>query len=133
MVKLDDSYSILIVDDDKSYRSILSAVFSDGSYTVSTAEDGQDALNILERNPFDLIITDLQMPKVDGLSLIQAVKSRFPDTRVLVMSAYSDNDQYKTFLNRNNCPCLAKPFRRTEVLNMANSLLTPSLSDRLEP
>lgn len=123
MVKLNDKHSVLIVDDDQSYRSILQAVFSDGSYTVSTAEDGRDALQRLKTNPVDLVITDLQMPDVDGVSLIQEMKRYYPTTMVIVMSAFADEERYRSFLSDQPIRCLPKPFRRTEVLEMANELL----------
>ncbi|MDP8244958.1 MAG: response regulator [Candidatus Hinthialibacter antarcticus] len=123
MVNLTDKHSVLIVDDDRSYRSILQTIFADGSYTVSLAEDGKDALEQLQISPVDLVITDLQMPNLDGVSLIQEVKRYYPATAVIVMSAYTDEERYRTFLSHGSCPYLPKPFRRADVLDMACELL----------
>ncbi|MBZ0258836.1 response regulator [bacterium] len=123
MVQLNEKHTILIVDDDQSYRSILQTVFSDGSYSVSTAEDGRDALQRLQINPVDLVITDLQMPNLDGVSLIQEVKRRYPSTLFIVMSAFADEERYHSFLANQPIRCLPKPFRRTEVLDLAKELL----------
>lgn len=130
MVQLNDRHTILIVDDDQSYRSILQAVFSDGSsYSVSTAEDGRDALQRLQTNPVDLVITDLQMPNLDGVSLIQEVKRRYPSTLFIVMSAFADEERYHSFLSNQPIRCLPKPFRRSEVLDLAKELLhQPSMN-----
>ncbi len=130
MVRLTEKPSILIVDDDRSYRSILKTVFSDGYYSVSTAEDGQAALQRMKAKPVDLVITDLQMPNLDGVSLIQEVKRFYPETGVIVMSAYSDEERYRTFVSHESLPCLPKPFRRAEILDMASGLLDESHPER---
>lgn len=126
MVNQTNKHSVLIVDDDPSYRSILQTIFSDGSYTVSIAIDGRDALQQLQVDPVDLLITDLQMPNVDGVSLVQEVKRHYPATVVIAMSAYTDEERYRTFLSNQPCPYLPKPFRRAEVLEMASALLQQS-------
>lgn len=129
MVQLNDKHTILIVDDDQSYRSILQTIFSDSSYSVSTAENGKDALDLLQSNPVDLVITDLQMPNLDGVSLIQEVKRRYPTTLFIVMSAFAEEERYHSFLSNQLIRCLPKPFRRTDVLDLANELLQhPSMN-----
>ncbi|MBI1388967.1 MAG: response regulator [bacterium] len=133
MVQLkDEKHSILIVDDDRSYRSILSNVFARSDYRVSTAEDGQAALQLMESLPYDLVITDLQMPNVDGVALIQTLQNRFPQTRVIVMSAYADEDRYRSFLSNLSCRCLPKPFRRLDVLEMASQMLQDGPANAVE-
>lgn len=118
-------FSILIVDDDKSYRSLLRTVFSDNDFCVETAEDGSRALNMLGQSShhYDLVITDLQMPNVDGLELIDQIREHFPDTRIIAMSAYMDDDRYGNVLGSNDFHCLTKPFRLAEVMNLARSIL----------
>lgn len=123
--------AILIVDDDSSYRSLLSTIFTGSAFEVSTAEDGQDALRILDTGEdYDLIITDLQMPNVDGVSLIEALQDRRPTIPIIVMSAFLEDERYQNMKPSRELSCLMKPFRLAEVLTMARSLLkdSPSVS-----
>lgn len=117
--------SILIVDDDRSYRNLLRSAFPGSAYNVSTAEDGNHALQLLEtqQQGYDLVITDLQMPNLDGMSLIEVMKSRFPSVPVIVMSAFMEDERYNRLSANERFRCLPKPFRLAEILQVADSLL----------
>ena len=75
-------YSVLIVDDDKSYRPVLKNIFSTHQFMTCTAEGGEDTFRRLGEKEFDLVITDLQMPNKDGYALIQHVRNCFPKIQV---------------------------------------------------
>lgn len=118
-----DQFSVLIVDDDPSYRSVLRTIYARANYAVSTAEDGIQASNLLERGHFDLVITDLQMPNMDGLDLVRIMQSSYPHTPIIIMGANPDDERYASLLHDVDVHCLSKPFRRSEVLELSHSLL----------
>lgn len=78
--------NILVVDDDAMVREVTAWMLSDAGHSVSEAEDGVEALECLDRMPVDLLITDINMPRMDGLKLVQEVKARWPALPVLLVS-----------------------------------------------
>ena len=83
--------TILIVDDQESIRFAVSDFLS-ASYRVRSASDGLEALDVLKSEPVDLVITDIRMPRMDGLQLIQAIAQEYPDTQYALMTAYNADD-----------------------------------------
>ncbi|MFB3786491.1 MAG: response regulator [bacterium] len=122
-------FSILIVDDDLAFRSTLRTCFPTGEYHVATAMDGEAALDLIEQGRFDLVITDLQMPRMDGHSLIQVLRNRYPALPIIVITACPESDHRSMW----NPPldCLVKPFRKDTLLALARKLLkTAGYHDR---
>jgi two-component system NtrC family response regulator len=79
---------ILVVDDDESLRRVTQVRLQKAGYEVATAADGQQALALLERIPIDLVITDLKMPGISGVDLLQRVKTDYPEKIVVLVTAY---------------------------------------------
>jgi DNA-binding NtrC family response regulator len=79
---------ILIVEDDAITRRNLSALLSDEGYDVDQAGDGVQALEILARRPFDLVLSDIVMPRMDGLKLLQRLQRMAPQMPVMIMTSY---------------------------------------------
>lgn len=79
---------ILIVEDDPVARRNLSVLLSDEGYEVDQAADGIQALELLGRRAFDLVLSDIVMPRLDGLKLLEQVKSMLPHTPVMIMTSY---------------------------------------------
>ena len=86
------SRKILIVDDETSMREFLSILLGREGYAVETAADAESALALLAERSFDLIISDVKMPGLDGIALLQRVKRSWPDTAVLMITAYSTTE-----------------------------------------
>jgi DNA-binding NtrC family response regulator len=85
---------VLIVDDDASIRTLLSIIVADhAEFTVSQAEDGRSALNQIELDPPDILLTDVQMPGMSGLDLIAVVRARHPQMKMIAMSGTYSVDQ----------------------------------------
>ncbi|HEY6394488.1 MAG TPA: response regulator, partial [Candidatus Binataceae bacterium] len=80
---------ILIVDDEKNIRRSLAAFFQSLGYEAESAESGHEALGVLDRGRFDLVLTDFRMAEMNGLELLQAVKRRHPESLVILMTAYA--------------------------------------------
>ena len=79
---------ILIVDDEANIRNSLTAVLTDEGYECLPAKDGQEALQLVETEELQLIITDLVMPNLDGLELLREVRKNHEDIRVIMLTAY---------------------------------------------
>jgi len=81
------SRKILVVDDESSIRCLLSDVLSSEGFEVTEAKDGQESLEQMEKNNFDLVITDIQMPRLDGIAMLKRMEEAGRKEKVIVMSA----------------------------------------------
>lgn len=79
---------ILVVDDEHNIRLTLSALLSRAGYTVTTAASGEEALAMFDRQPFDLMLVDLQMPGINGIQVVEAIRRRSLDTVVIVLTGH---------------------------------------------
>jgi two-component system response regulator PilR (NtrC family) len=114
---------ILIVDNERSMRDFLAIVLNKEGYQVSVAENGEKAAQRLEKEIFDLLITDLKMPKLDGIQLLKRVKEIHPDTVVLVMTAFASTETAIEAMKEGAYDYLSKPFQIEEVkLVIGNAL-----------
>ena len=109
------NHKLLIVDDDYAIRSFLEEALKDNGYDVEKAENGTEALKILEKNNIDLIISDLKMPEVDGLELLSAVKENYHNTGLLLMSAYGTVEDAVKAMKIGAFDFVTKPFSITEI------------------
>ena len=100
---------ILIVDDEENARSALAEMLADEGYETRTAEDGQAALETLERFPAEVILTDLKMPRLDGLGLLEEGKKRMPHAAFVVMTAFGSIDTAVKAIKRGAENYLTKP------------------------
>jgi DNA-binding NtrC family response regulator len=91
-MKNNEPKNILIVDDESEMRVALETTLKRENFQLICAEDGKQALEKMENNDFDLILTDVRMPKLNGLELLRAVKERSPETQVIMMTAYGTID-----------------------------------------
>ncbi|MEE9220420.1 MAG: response regulator, partial [candidate division NC10 bacterium] len=80
---------ILIVDDEAGMREFLSIFLEREGFQVESAQDGQEALEAAEKAPFDLIISDLRMPTMDGVRLLEGLREFQPEVPVILMTAYA--------------------------------------------
>jgi two-component system, NtrC family, response regulator PilR len=83
---------ILVVDDDRGMQDVLDIMLSRAGYQVATADDGAAALELIRKRKFDLVITDLKMPRVDGIDLLKGVKETAPGTAVILLTAFASGD-----------------------------------------
>ncbi|HEX9576754.1 MAG TPA: response regulator, partial [Myxococcales bacterium] len=84
--------SILIADDEESIRHVLTVLLSDCGYDVRAVADGEEALRELSARDYDALVTDVRMPKIDGLELVRSAQQTSPDTTIIVMSAYGSHE-----------------------------------------
>lgn len=117
---------ILVVDDDDNLREVVSVILSQRGRTVDTARDGVEALALLNQNQYDVILSDLQMPGLDGPALYEALRAmRHPATipRVIFMTGNVGGGEYAAFLQGTTEPLLEKPFNLDVVRRVVSVLL----------
>jgi two-component system response regulator PilR (NtrC family) len=120
---------ILVVDDEKSLREVMSIMLKRAGYEVTEASDGEQAIGQVNKEIYDLVITDLRMPKADGMDVLKAVKSLSPDTVVLVVTAFGTADSAVEAMKQGAYDYLTKPFQVDEVqLIIRNALEKRRLS-----
>ncbi|HWO56840.1 MAG TPA: response regulator [bacterium] len=106
-------YAILIVDDEPTLREILAQIL-DG-YQTTTVADGREAVRLLQNAHFELVITDLMMPNVDGFSVLTSAKQADPSTDVLVLTGYPSVENERKCRALGCTAVLAKPFAVTTI------------------
>jgi len=102
--------SILIVDDELLIRDLLYDFFVSQDWQPSMAENGQKALDILEKGNIDLVLTDLRMPEIDGLELTTEMRQLYPDIPVIIMTAYPSVESAVQALRNKVADYITKPF-----------------------
>ena len=102
--------TILVVDDEKNYLLVLSAVLEDEGYEVLTAQGGHEALEIQKSSDLDLILSDMKMPAMDGIELLENVKARDPDLPVIMMTAHGTIDKAVEAMQKGAYSYILKPF-----------------------
>jgi CheY-like chemotaxis protein len=103
---------ILVVEDERSIGQMLADLLADEGYAVDLADNGRQALEKIESNSYDLILTDLRMPELDGVGLYRELGRRQPDLlrRLIVITGTSGHPDYQSFLAQTQVPVLEKPF-----------------------
>ena len=102
--------TILIVDDEKNYLTILSAVLEEEGFEVLTALSGQEALEIQKTSDLDLVLTDMKMPEMDGIELLENIKALDPDLPVVMMTAHGTVDKAVEAMQKGAYTYILKPF-----------------------
>ena len=108
--------TVLIVDDEKNYPPILSAVLSEEGYETLTASSGAEALEILESADVDLVLTDMKMPKMDGIELLERIKATRPDLPIIMMTAHGTVDKAVEAMQKGAYSYVLKPFDNTRLV-----------------
>lgn len=110
---------ILVVDDEASIRDLLAKTLALAEYDVDLAPDGRSALDRLRLIPYDLLITDLRMPGVDGLTVIKEARRLKADIPVIIITGFSSEASAIEAVNLGVSGYLTKPFRVPRVLSVA--------------
>lgn len=123
MTQLDSSYPedrprVLVVDDEKFIRDIIADFLGMEGYIVRTAEDGSSAVSELERARYDMIISDLKMPKMGGLELLREVGKSHPDTLTVIMTGFGTVETAIDAMKRGAYDYILKPFKVEEIVHI---------------
>src|SRR5260370_5183438 len=126
---LPERKQVLIVDDEPNLRKILSAQLSRDGYDVLTAEDGEQGLAVLREHHIDLVVTDLKMPKVDGMTLLREALRESPDLPIVMITAHGTVDTAVEALKLGPFDYLTKPFHQDQGRqDVAEALKTRQLA-----
>jgi two-component system response regulator AtoC len=107
---------VLIADDEESIRHVLTELLDERGYEVRAVSDGEEAMRELSSRDYDALVTDVRMPKINGLDLVRAAQTASPETTIIVMSAYGSHDLAIEAMKAGAYDYLGKPFRPDEVL-----------------
>ncbi len=114
---------ILVVDDQRYFRELLEGMLTDAGFQVQTAEGAEAALRVLEHSSFDILLTDLVMPQMDGNELVHRVKQRNPDQDIVVVTGVVDVKAAVDAIKLGACEYLLKPFDREALVNTLEGVL----------
>jgi CheY-like chemotaxis protein len=114
---------VLVVDDNEAVRDILSRTLSFCGYDITPAGNGIEAGNLFQTGSYDLVITDLEMPLMNGWELARLIKSQSPNTPVMVVSGSCDETHWKKADMRCLDAIIAKPFKLRQIQETVQSLL----------
>ena len=111
-------HRILLVDDEPGIRKVLSITLADSGHSVTTAENGEDALHRFREQRPDIVLTDIKMPDMDGIELLRHIKAEAPDTEVIMFTGHGDMDLAIKSLKHDATDFVTKPVN-DEVLEIA--------------
>jgi DNA-binding NtrC family response regulator len=121
---MNDKASILIVDDEEVVRhSHLRSLAGTGCH-AQAAEDGQQAIRVMEQHPFDVVLLDLRMPGLDGMDVLKIIKERWPDSEVVVITGYPTIESAKEAVRLGAQNYITKPVGPDDVIRAAFEAMT---------
>lgn len=114
---------VLVVDDEKGIRFLLSEALLNQGFEVSLARDGQESLDKLEKDHFDLVVTDINMPRLDGVAMLKNMKKTGRSEKVIIMTGDPSDHRLLDPEIPHGITRLLKPFRIDNFLNVVLSAL----------
>jgi YesN/AraC family two-component response regulator len=124
--------NILIVDDEENARLGLTKLLACEGYLVASAGNGFEALTYLKRHPVDLVITDINMPEMNGLTFLRELSCLYPQLKVIMVTAYGGVESYLEAIDLGAFEYLNKPVRVTDLKAVIRKFFF-SRGDRVEP
>jgi DNA-binding NtrC family response regulator len=120
---MSEKTKILVVDDEEVVRYSYARSLSGRHCLVEAAQSGQDALLLLDQGDFDLVLLDLRMPGMDGLAVLKAIKERWPESEVIVITGFPSVESAKQAVALGAFDYLAKPAGPDDLINAASKAL----------
>ncbi|MFO7912858.1 MAG: sigma-54 dependent transcriptional regulator [Desulfotignum sp.] len=128
-----DGYKILVVEDDESMRDFLELLLTRENYQVFTARTGKQAVNMIQKTTYDLVLADIRLGDITGLDVLKQVKKQHPDTVVIMISAYSTTEIAVKAMNEGAYDFVPKPFDNDELRQtIARALALQTLDQERE-
>ena len=125
-------FRVLVVDDEAIIRKSFCRALSDAGFEAHAAANGREALARLEEGPYHLVVTDLRMPEMDGRAVLRAVKERWPETEVVILTAYGTISDAVAAIKEGAYNYVTKPLNKHELLRIAREVAEKAqLRDRL--
>ena len=117
--------TILLADDDKEFRKAMTRMLEKAGYAITAAADGREALDALSDNEFDLIISDLRMPNLDGVELMGELRRRGLETPIIFLTAFGEVESYMDLMNLGAFEYVNKPVKSRVILAIAQRAIEP--------
>jgi two-component system response regulator PilR (NtrC family) len=114
---------ILVADDEQSMREFLDIMLKKEGYKVSLASNGEEVVKLIDNDLFDLVLMDIRMPKLDGISALKRIKSTSPETVVIMITAYASADTAIKAMKEGAYDYITKPFKVEEIKLIINNAL----------
>lgn len=121
--------NVMVVEDDNDLREALNETLTLAGYRVATAGDGQEALRQLDERQFDLVVSDIQMPHMDGHTLLKKLKGQQPELPVMLMTAYGSIQQAVDAMRDGAVDYMVKPFEAEVLVNMVSRYASQTRSE----
>ena len=115
--------NILVVDDEEIVRRAHTRTLAGNRCDVRGVLNGQEALTAMEEQPFDVVLLDLRMPGMDGMTVLKMMKQRWPESEVIIITGYPSVETAKEAIRLGAYDYLAKPVPPTEVIEAANGAM----------
>ncbi len=127
------SHKILAIDDEQIVRMSCERILRPAGYDIDTSADGPNALKMIDAKRYDLVLTDLKMPNMDGLEVMAEIKKRLPDAKVIIVTGYStlDNAVKATLTGAYNY--IEKPFSPESLLAVVRDALKERVFNGEDP
>jgi DNA-binding NtrC family response regulator len=125
---------ILVVDDEEVVRASYVRTLSGQHCSVDAVKNGNAALQIMDQHPFDIVLLDLRMPGMSGMTVLKTIKQRWPESEVIIITGYPAVESAKEAVTLGAYEYLAKPAGPEDVINAANgAMLHKRWALRCEP
>ena len=130
---------VLIVDDEPAIRHILSRAVASAGFRVAEAEDGAEALDKMAQVPFDIVITDIEMPEIDGLKLLEQINEKYPNTGVILITGHRGTLPPDDPRRSGADDLITKPFHNHDIIaklrqiEQSGRIARPAASSRPAP
>ena len=121
---MDDRTKNLVVDDEEVVRLSHIRTLASIHCDVEVVRDGKEALQVMGQRPADVVLLDLRMPGMDGMSVLKMIKQRWPETEVVIITGYPTIETAKEAVRLGAYDYLAKPVGPDDVINVANGAMT---------
>ncbi len=118
---------VLIVDDNPNMSSLLAEMLEIFDFSSQRAGNGQEALELLGKDDFAMVITDLRMPEMSGSELLKNIKDKYPQLPVVVISGYNLAEDEDTLMSTLADGFINKPFKMIDIENMLNKFFKPRI------
>ena len=127
--KINKSVRLLLVDDDPNMQRMVALFLNKKNFDLEIAGNGRKALEMLDSNKYDLIISDMQMPLMDGAELLQKIRGKKIKTPVILISAYTSLDMPNEANTSDFAAVLFKPFDSSDLINTIGKVLKIKIRD----
>ncbi|HAR45815.1 MAG: two-component system response regulator [Nitrospirae bacterium GWC2_57_13] len=114
---------ILVVDDEAGARELFQSILTDEGYEVALAVNGEEALALFKNGAFDLVVTDIKMPVMDGLQLLQEIRNTGSKIDVIMVTAYGEVESYLKAMSLGAAEYINKPIRIKELKRIVTKVL----------